>query len=199
LIVVAVLTGIRQGAMLKLNVGDVDLQRLRVRLRGSTAKGKVTHYIAINGKVLETIFTRAVGTDRKSDAPLFLNSKGQRLTKTTLKKAWECAVLRAHGYEPKRVRNRKDTKRLGALTSDSREALQDINLHWHDLRGEFASRLVEKGVPLTEVSKLLHHRNVGTTERYIRHTLDRLHSAKNALELPAAVIDPALLPGGTGA
>jgi Phage integrase family len=40
-----------------------------------------------------------------------------------------------------------------------------VNLRWHDLRHEYASRLVEKGVPLSQARDLLGHASLVTTER----------------------------------
>lgn len=40
------------------------------------------------------------------------------------------------------------------------------NLHWHDLRHTFASRLVMAGVPLRAVQTLLGHKRIETTLRY---------------------------------
>src|SRR4029453_11825641 len=40
------------------------------------------------------------------------------------------------------------------------------DLRWHDLRHEYASRLVEKVVPLSQVRDLLGHASIVTTERY---------------------------------
>ncbi|HAK55017.1 MAG TPA: hypothetical protein DCP38_05975 [Acidobacteria bacterium] len=41
-----------------------------------------------------------------------------------------------------------------------------IDLRWHDLRHEYASRLVECGVPLAQVRDPLGHASITTTERY---------------------------------
>ena len=39
-------------------------------------------------------------------------------------------------------------------------AIPQINLHWHDLRRDFTSRLVERGVPLAQVCDLLGHASI---------------------------------------
>ena len=48
------------------------------------------------------------------------------------------------------------------------------NLWFHDLRSEYASRLVEHRVPLSQVRDLLGHASITTTERYDRQRLDSL-------------------------
>ena len=58
-------------------------------------------------------------------------------------------VLKAHGVDPRwRKGAYKD------LSPDCQQRFRDINLHWHDLRHEYASRLVERGVPLAQVHSL---------------------------------------------
>ncbi len=57
-----------------------------------------------------------------------------------------------------------------------------INLHWHDLRHEYASRLVEFGVPLAQVRDLLGHASIRTTERYDNQRLEALQAAVERLE-----------------
>ena len=63
-----------------------------------------------------------------------------------------------------------------------REIVQAQDLHWHDLRHEFASRLAEKKVPITEIQALLGHASVLTTQRYISHTLAGLAQSAHTLE-----------------
>ena len=61
-------------------------------------------------------------------------------------------------------------------------AFRRINLHWHDLRHEYASRLVERGVPLAQVRDLLGHASITTTERYDNQKLENLQVAVLKLE-----------------
>ena len=41
-------------------------------------------------------------------------------------------------------------------------------LHFHCLRHSFATRALEKGVPINQVQMLLGHSNVSTTNEYVR-------------------------------
>jgi integrase len=52
----------------------------------------------------------------------------------------------------------------------------------HDLRSEYASRLVERGVPLSQVRDLLGHSSIVVTERYDRQVLDNLREAVGRLD-----------------
>jgi hypothetical protein len=61
-------------------------------------------------------------------------------------------------------------------------AIRDINLHWHDLRHEYASRLVEHGVPLAQVLDLFGHASILTTERYDAQRLEARQPAVEGLE-----------------
>ena len=60
--------------------------------------------------------------------------------------------------------------------------LEYVALHWHDLRHEYASRLVEKGVPLAQVRDLLGHASITTTERYDNQKIVNLQAAAAKLE-----------------
>lgn len=55
------------------------------------------------------------------------------------------------------------------------------DLHWHDLRGEFASRLSELGVQVPVVSKLLGHGSLNTTQRYLRPRVEQFRDAIDKL------------------
>ena len=85
----------------------------------------------------------------------------------------------------------KGHRRSGRLTTDTLEAAKRIDLRWHDLRGEYASRLVERGAPLSHVRDLLGHHSIVTTERYDTQTSDALMASAKRLETGESFTIPA--------
>src|SRR5206468_7420984 len=86
-----------------------------------------------------------------------------------IKRAWETAVLKAHGYN-----------------KPSRAALRAINLHFHDLRHEGASRRHEQGWPLTHVQELLGHATIQQTSTYLNATTGGLQDSMKKSDEAAA-------------
>lgn len=74
------------------------------------------------------------------------------------------------------------TRRYGSngkrnqLSSESRQALKAINLHFHDLRAEFGSRIIESGSTLVE-ARNLGHSSVNQTTTYLRSKSKTLQTA----------------------
>lgn len=62
-------------------------------------------------------------------------------------------------------------------TARIKAGLRDLRIH--DLRHSFASSLVNQGVPIYDVQKLLGHQSIKTTERYSHLSQDRLRSSSN--------------------
>jgi len=55
------------------------------------------------------------------------------------------------------------------------------NLRFHDLRHDFCSKLVQRGVDLYSVAALAGHRDIKTTQRYAHLNPERLRSTVNVL------------------
>lgn len=60
------------------------------------------------------------------------------------------------------------------------------DLHLHDLRHTFASRLVMRGVPILAVSKLLGHASLSMTMRYAHLAPDGLDAAVEVMDTPSS-------------
>jgi integrase len=56
------------------------------------------------------------------------------------------------------------------------------DLHFHDLRHTFATRLIQAGVDLYTVQRLLGHKTPGMTQRYAHHSTESLRSSVEVLD-----------------
>lgn len=72
--------------------------------------------------------------------------------------------LIANGVQPEYV------KRGGYLTAACKAKLKELDLHWHDLRHECASRWLEGGLDVREIQILLGHAKLEITQRYLNVT-----------------------------
>ena len=79
-------------------------------------------------------------------------------------------MLKAHGHEP-------EWTAQGGLSAASRAALREINLHFHDLRHEAGSRMLESGWPLHHVQKMLGHVDLKQTGTYLNRERIGLHDS----------------------
>ena len=179
MIITALDTGMRQGEMLALRFGDIDFDRHLIVLRGETTKSRRTRVIPIATTrlqaVLDWLRLDAAGEKKPAEALVFSDEAGEPVGR--FRTAWVTAVLKAHDVKP-------EWKASGwtALTPACRHAFRQIDLRWHDLRHEYASRLVERGVPLAQVRDLLGHASITTTERYDNQKLENLQLAAGKLE-----------------
>jgi integrase len=76
--------------------------------------------------------------------------------------------LKAHGHTPLWV------KGTNQLAPESLVAYRAINLHFHDLRREFGSRVLESGSSLIEARDLLGHASISQTSTYLQSTAKAL-------------------------
>ena len=100
--------------------------------------------------------TDPAGEDYKPEDYVF-GELGRQID--NVKRAWETCILKAHGHDP--------VWRKSSLAPASRAALQVIDLHFHDLRHEGASRLLEAGWPLHHVQEMLGHSSLEQTSTYL--------------------------------
>jgi integrase len=107
------------------------------------------------------------GKELPPSAYVFGNAVGERIG--SVKKAWQTAVLKAHGHTPQWVKGRNNQ-----LTPESLAFYCAINLHFHDLRREFGSRVLESGSSLVEARDLLGHANISQTSTYLQSTAKSL-------------------------
>ena len=144
-----------------------------------TTKSKKTRTVPIATTrlraVLDWLRLDAAGEQKPDESLVFSDEAGEPVG--SFRTAWVTAVLKAHGIKPE-----WKSYNWTALTPECQAEFRRINLHWHDLRHEYASRLVERGVPLAQVRDLLGHASITTTERYDNQKLENLQLAASRLE-----------------
>ena len=118
--------------------------------------------------VLEMLRLDPKGKESPGHHYVFGNAVGESVASS--KKAWETTALKAHGYE------RVWTDKKG-LARESRQLLQAIDLHFHDLRHEAGSRMLEAGWPLHHEQYMLGHADVKQTATYLNATNLGLHDS----------------------
>ena len=198
-------TGCRKGELLSLQWHQVRPEpRQELVLPALKTKTKRERRIPISARLQAILAMRRIGPDGRehsADAYVFGNEVGERVT--TFKRAWEAAVLRAHGQKPEyvvRTDARTDgttRKRFTAvLTPASRAYLRTINLHFHDLRREAGSRWLDGGVPLQVIRDWLGHANISQTSKYLEATFAGQHEAMRAYERRRGGVQQSATPVG---
>lgn len=155
IVLFAVLTGMRRGEILNLRWQDVDLERRIIFVQSS--------------QTFRTKFGKR-RTVPMSDPAYDLIDKLQKGTSDyvfTLNGAKIFDGWVSHKFK-QYVRKAN---------------LDDTKLHFHSLRHTFASWLVQDGVSLYEVKKLLGHSDIKTTETYSHLQPEGLHSTVNRIVL----------------
>ncbi len=168
LIIAALDTGCRRGELLSLQWQDVDLARGVLTIRGEKAKTKVQRQLPIAPRVraiLQLLGLNPAGERHPGHAYVFGDLVGNQVSDP--KKAWATAVLKAHGHEPTWVPAPKGGR---VLSVESRAQLAAIDLHFHDLRHEAGSRLLEAGWPVSHVQQMLGHADLKQTSTYLNVT-----------------------------
>jgi integrase len=177
LIIAGIATGCRIGELLDLQWKDVKLRagrngqtrRFLVLPAGKTKTNKAREVPVGStlGAVLDMRRNAPDGKELGPDAYVFGNAVGEHIK--GVKKAWQTAVLKAHGHRPQWVKGK-----INQLAAESQAAYRAINLHFHDLRREFGSRVLESGSSLVEARDLLGHADITQTSTYLESTAKAL-------------------------
>lgn len=171
----AIETGCRRGELLSLQWWQVKLDpKAEIFLPAIKTKTKADRTVPVSTRLKAILQMRQNGPDG-NELPgtgyVFGNEVGEPVK--GFKRAWQRALLRAHGYTPRyvvKIEGEGDTARkiqTALLTPESQDALRTIDLHFHDLRREASSRWLDAGVPLHRIQKWLGHANISQTSTYL--------------------------------
>ncbi len=159
--------GLRLSEVLHLQPGDIDSQRMVLRVR--QGKGQKDRYVMLSPKLLETL--RNYWRMRHPKTWLFpADWSGKPLTPDAVQKACQKARLRAGIAKP--------------VTP-------------HLLRHAFAVHLLESGADIRTIQLLLGHRGLATTARYLRISTSKVCATTSPLDLlprPDSNVAPAAAP-----
>lgn len=187
LIIALLDTGCRKGELLSLRWKDVRMDDGLIVLQAGSTKTNTMRVVPLSKRVKAVLAMRRHGPDGKplsAECYVFGTEVGER--RKSVHHAWDLAVLRAHGHEPKLIR--------GKLSPESRAVVQKMDLHIHDLRRECGSRLLEAGVGIHEVREWLGHRDISTTGRYLAITGASLQRALIRFEGSRELSSPPFTP-----
>ena len=152
MVLVSLNTGMRRNALFSLRWDDIDFQAETILLRAEAAKSGKHTIIPMNTVTRETLSAWQKQTGRDSGLVFVNPLTGKKFD--NCKKAW------------------------GSLLNDAKIK----NFRWHDMRHDFASRLVMKGVDLNTVRELLGHSDIKMTMRYAHLAPEKKRKAVDMLD-----------------
>lgn len=158
-------TGARASEAVGVNASDLRLERpWQVLLRGKGSKERVIPLREDTAAVLRALCDeRGIKTD--DDAPVFVNARGQRLTR--------------HGAY-------RIVQRAAEVASRACPALANRSVSPHTLRHTVAMRLLQSGVDLSVVRSWLGHVSLDTTHQYVEADVEMKRRALEKCEDPEA-------------
>ncbi len=165
-------TGMRRGEMLKLQNKHIDWSTSEIQIVAANAKSGRSRRIPFDevgrlGQILKE--RKALGPE----AFVFGNwTTGEYVA--SFSKAWSRLLAIANGVKHEtKPRGKRGTARTLA-------ALKAIDLRWHDLRHEAASRWMDREVSLRMIQVLLGHAAISMTERYLNVSAEGVGDALRA-------------------
>jgi len=141
-------SGMRVSELVSLNLDNIDVEEVSVRCLG---KGQKERIIPIHQRAAQAVkeYVREVRpnlTRRQEETALFVNARGERLTRQGL---WQ--ILKEYARAA---------------------GLEDITPH--TLRHSFATHMLYGGADLRSVQELLGHANISTTQVYTHLTTEHI-------------------------
>ncbi|MBI3192951.1 MAG: tyrosine-type recombinase/integrase [Ignavibacteriae bacterium] len=156
LCLVALYTGLRLGELINLQWSDIDFLNRIVLVR--SREGFTTKSRKNRTVPLnDMVYNLFLNMKESASSELVFHSRGKRLSEIWVSKTFKMYVRKAGLNE---------------------------RLHFHSLRHTFASWLVQEGVSLYEVQKLLGHSNISVTQVYAHLQPERLHDTVNKIFVP---------------
>ncbi len=150
-------SGMRVSELVSLNLNDIDTKGCYVRCFGKGNKERLVPIYQQAAQVVEEYIkeVRPIFVHKESEQALFVNQRGERLTRQGL---WQ--ILKAYAK----------SAGLGKKVTP------------HTLRHSFATHMLSGGADLRSVQELLGHANISTTQIYthltsehVRRTYDKAH------------------------
>jgi site-specific recombinase XerD len=138
MVLVSLYCGIRRGTLFGLLWGDMDFDAGVLTMRGEIIKGGKILRVPVNSIVVNTLAAWRDQSKNTSQDDLIFPSQATGAMLRDVKKSWG-SVLKAANIN---------------------------NFRWHDMRHDFASQLVMKGVDLNTVRELMGHKDITTTQIY---------------------------------
>ncbi|MCU1646390.1 MAG: hypothetical protein JWN03_6665 [Nocardia sp.] len=179
-------TGMRLGEAMGLHWENVDLKRRLVSIEWSydpvaqdmkDPKDHERRSIPIGAtltKLLDSHLSQ-VGIGKRAPAPVSYPRNAHVHTGLVL------AHTEGRPFDPSNLRTRFDASVRIAYVGKGRGRHQIGHVRLHDLRHTYASRLLEHGVPIHEVSRLLGHASISTTQRYAHRAKTQWDQVRDAL------------------
>jgi len=156
IIILALNTGMRKGEILSLRIRDIDFSRRTLLVMES--KNGERRSIPLNNTAMDMLHRKVSGKSISILGYIFSTSTGTAITPSNLSRAFNKAVKKA----------------------------EISKFCFHDLRHTFATRLVQSGIDLYKVSKLLGHKDISTTQRYAHHYPESLREGVEILDTLAS-------------
>lgn len=146
-------SGIRLSELLHLRVRDIDSDRMTLRI--VQGKGAKDRYVGLSGKLLQHL--RVYWTEVRPQNWLFPSTvRSSPLDPTSLQRVFQRAKLEA------------GVRKEGGI---------------HSLRHAFATHMLEAGVDLHTIQRLLGHASIVTTQRYLHLARRKIVAAGSPFDL----------------